>query len=54
MATTNESPTYEALCWTLLMAWVAVTLTSLFAPNHRYRCRNFTCRWEGNLKVLPP
>ena len=29
-------------------------LTSLFAPIRRYRCRNFTCRWEGNQKVLPP
>ncbi len=25
-------------------------LASLFAPVQRYRCRNFSCRWEGNLR----
>ncbi len=25
-------------------------LVSLFAPVRRYRCRNFSCRWEGNLR----
>ena len=25
-------------------------LTSLFVPVARYRCRNFSCRWEGNLR----
>ena len=28
-------------------------LTSFFAPVQRYQCRNFTCRWEGNLKAEP-
>lgn len=25
-------------------------LASLFTPVQRYRCRNFSCRWEGNLR----
>ena len=33
MVATDESATYEGLCWALLAAWVAVTLTSLFAPS---------------------
>lgn len=28
-------------------------VTSLFVPVQRYRCRAFTCRWEGNLKAMP-
>lgn len=24
-------------------------LFSIFSSKHRYRCRNFSCRWEGAL-----
>jgi hypothetical protein len=24
---------------------------SLFTPVQRYRCRSFSCDWEGNLRV---
>ena len=26
-------------------------LLSRFVPMHRYRCPNFACQWEGNLRV---
>ena len=26
-------------------------LLSLFAPTHRYRCRNHECQWEGTIRV---
>ena len=26
-------------------------LLSLFSPVHRYRCRNHSCRWQGNISV---
>jgi len=26
-------------------------LTSLILPRHRYRCRSWVCRWEGNLRI---
>ncbi len=25
-------------------------VSSLFTPTQRYRCRGFSCRWEGNLR----
>lgn len=25
-------------------------VTSLFGRTQRYRCRGFSCRWEGNLR----
>ena len=26
-------------------------LFSLFVPTQRYRCRSFSCQWEGNLRI---
>ena len=26
-------------------------LVSIFTPVQRYRCRGFSCRWEGNLRI---
>ena len=28
-------------------------LQSLLRPVHRYRCRNFSCQWVGNLPAGP-
>ncbi len=29
-------------------------LLSLFAPVHRYRCRQHDCQWEGTIRVAAP
>jgi hypothetical protein len=29
-------------------------LTSIVQPVHRFRCRNHTCQWQGNISVKAP